>query len=554
MPKYIINVDLARVSFTMPPDPDAKNPEERKKERTGSRTLGWGDEVDIRNPAEDITDDEVRVKWTAFRSMSDGSVKALDLVGVIKGGKSISGSDIVVPKSKSKVLKIDFVDVQQGDGAVIETPDGKVILIDGGDNQLFARYLANRFRGSTADKPKTIDCILVTHGDADHFSGLAKIRDSEGASERWKRLFISPQRVYHNGLVKRPEKIGSTKLKDVERLGKTVSRTDPETNEEVLLITELEDNLLDVGVEKMNGPFQRWREDLLFYQQRLPKKKKIEFRRLKLGDKAFEFISGDDPKARDAGIKIDVLAPITTTIGGAEGLKFLRNPPKGPRTSEEFTSLEDKKFSKTYSASHTINGHSIVFRLRYGGFTFMFSGDLNDEAERILTKAHNRNEINLQSEVFKVPHHGSHDFSGAFVAAVAPIISIISSGDESERKEYIHPRATILGALGRYSRIDEPIIFITELVAFFKTEGWFRKRFHQLTEAGTKAVKAKADVVEGAEDFYAFSRAAFGLVMVRTDGERLLVYTNSALERMKEAYVFKMDEFGKPEPVALRRV
>ena len=40
------------------------------------------------------------------------------------------------------MLKVNFVDVQQGDGAVIESPDGKVILIDGGDNQLFARYLA----------------------------------------------------------------------------------------------------------------------------------------------------------------------------------------------------------------------------------------------------------------------------------------------------------------------------------------------------------------------------------------------------------------------------
>lgn len=554
MPKYTIDVDLAKVTFTMPADPDAKDPAERKKETTRSRILGWGDEVEIEDPANDIKADEVNIKWTAFRTMSDNSVKALKLVGVIKANKAIKGQAIVVPKSKSKVLKIDFVDVQQGDGAVIETPDGKVILIDGGDNQLFARYLANRFRGSSAERPKVIDCMLVTHGDADHFSGLAKILDSEELKERWKRLFIAPQRVYHNGLVKRPEKIGNTKLKDTERLGKTVARTDPETGEEVLIITELEENLLKVEDTKMNEPFQRWKNDLLLYQKRLPNKEKIEFRRLKKGDQAFEFISEANPNGRDAAIKIDVLAPIPTKIGNTEGLRFLRNPPKGPRTSEEFMSVEDKKFSKSYSASHTINGHSIVFRLRYGGFTCMFSGDLNDEAERILTKAHNRNEINLQSEVFKVPHHGSHDFSGAFVAAVAPIISVISSGDESARKEYIHPRATILGSLGRYSRIDEPIIFITELVAFFKTEGWFRKRFHQLTDDGKNAVKAKADVVSGTDDFYAFSRAAFGLVMVRTDGDRLLVYTNSALEKMKEAYVFKMNEFGKPEPAILRQV
>ena len=73
-----------------------------------------------------------------------------------------------------------------------------------------------------------------------------------------------------------------------------------------------------------------------------------------------------------------------------------------------------------------------------------------------------------------MPHHGSADFSGAFVQMVSPIISIVSSGDESAKKEYIHPRATLMGALGRHSRVDEPLIFVTELVAFFNLEGWAR--------------------------------------------------------------------------------
>ncbi|HAP78492.1 MAG TPA: competence protein, partial [Acidimicrobiaceae bacterium] len=36
---------------------------------------------------------------------------------------------------------------------------------------------------------------------------------------------------------------------------------------------------------------------------------------------------------------------------------------------------------------------------------------------------------------------------------------------------YIHPRATLMGALGRYSRAAEPLVFVTELVAFFQLEG-----------------------------------------------------------------------------------
>jgi hypothetical protein len=54
---------------------------------------------------------------------------------------------------------------------------------------------------------------------------------------------------------------------------------------------------------------------------------------------------------------------------------------------------------------------------------------------------------------------------------VAPVVSIVSSGDESARKENIHPRATLMSALGRWSRVAEPLVFVTELVAFFNVEG-----------------------------------------------------------------------------------
>ncbi len=539
--EYLINVDLAKVKF--------ENPATGKTE---TRVLGWGDAVEVEN----FTDTQVEVRLTIFQTLPDGSVESVPVAGVIKpsAASRIKPEAVVIKKEDAKILKIDFVDVQQGDGAVIETPAGKRILIDGGDNQLFARYLANRFRHSSDANPCEIDCILVTHGDADHFLGLTKIYESENlerlAATPWKRLFLCPERIFHNGLVKRPSEADGHKLRDEEMLGATETIPDPETGEDVLIITELEENLIEVDDAKMNASFKKWKEVLGAYQTRLQaqKNKDIEFRRLEIGeDDAFDFLDDD--------ISVQVLAPIPTAADGASGLKFLHTPPKGPRTAEEFFNLGEDDFGKSYSASHTINGHSIVFLLRYGGFTFMFSGDLNNEAERILTRLHNSNEINLQSDVFKVPHHGSHDFSGAFVQAVAPVVSVISSGDESARKEYVHPRATLLGALGRYSRVEEPLIFITELVAFFQTEGWLRSRNVELTEAGAEAVRRKQDVVDPrAKDFYAFSRAAFGLVMVRTDGKRLLVYTNSALTDMKEAYAFEMNEFGKPIPVALRQI
>ncbi|HEU5464753.1 MAG TPA: MBL fold metallo-hydrolase, partial [Candidatus Binatia bacterium] len=295
------------------------------------------------------------------------------------------------------------------------------------------------------EEPKPIDCILITHGDADHFAGLAEIQKSETMKEVRKRLFIRPLRVYHNGIVKRPEKKDGKTLPDAKLLGAT-----KKIGSDVILV-DLAANLLEVPASEMNRPFQSWKKVLQEYDRR----SKIEFRRLELGDNdAFSFFND---AARN--LKIDVLGPVMTQKESLRGLKFLGEPPAGPRTGHESLGLGEEEF-RGLSASHTINGHSVVFRLSYGGFSYLFCGDLNDEASRFLARAHNAGELNLQSDIFKVPHHGSADFSGAFIQAVSPIVSVVSSGDESARKEYIHPRATLIGALGKWSRVPEPLVFV----------------------------------------------------------------------------------------------
>jgi hypothetical protein len=50
------------------------------------------------------------------------------------------------------------------------------------------------------------------------------------------------------------------------------------------------------------------------------------------------------------------------------------------------------------------------------------------------------------------------------------------------------------------------------------------------------------------ERFFAFSRTAFGIVKLRTDGKRLLVYTNSGVARLKEAYAYRINDDGIPIP------
>ena len=462
------------------------------------KILAWGDRVELT----DETDEFFVVELTVRERQPDGSMVPVAKQGRIKRSTK---HDVLVTPGKSKVLKTDFVDVQQGDGAVIETPKGKVILVDGGEKQLFARYLAGRYRGTSDGDPKEIDCIVVSHGDADHFAGLIEIGDSERHDKPHKRLFIHPKRVFHNGIVKR------TADRDVDQLGGT------DDIDGRLAVIELADDLRDVPDDEMSPMFKRWKDTLKHWAKRGD----IEVARLERGsDAQFRFL-------HDEEITVEVLGPITVSDGQHEGLPFLGEP----KRRYGHPSTKPPTFGSP-SASHTINGHSVVLRVSYGNWHMLFAGDLNEEAERKLADEHEAGTLDLRSEVLKVPHHGSADFLFDFLARVEPVVSVVSSGDEAPNKEYIHPRATLMAGLGRFGRSHEPVIFVTELVAFFTSEGWVNN---------APPDDDSEEWSDRRSPFFAFSREAWGTVRLRTDGTRLLVYTDSGDVLKKEAYVYTLD-------------
>src|SRR4029079_1414661 len=79
----------------------------------------------------------------------------------------------------------------------------------------------------------------------------------------FKRLFIHPRRVFHNGLVKRPSTRDGKSVPDVELLGGT-----QKVNDKTVLITDLAGDLLEVPATEMNAPFKAWRRALQTYRQR----------------------------------------------------------------------------------------------------------------------------------------------------------------------------------------------------------------------------------------------------------------------------------------------
>src|SRR3989344_4607860 len=66
---------------------------------------------------------------------------------------------------------VSFYDVGQGDSALIQTPNGYNILVDGGANNKVSDYL-------NEDLPvgdREIDLMILTHPQSDHMFGLINV-------------------------------------------------------------------------------------------------------------------------------------------------------------------------------------------------------------------------------------------------------------------------------------------------------------------------------------------------------------------------------------------
>lgn len=76
--------------------------------------------------------------------------------------------------SKNSFLSIHIIDIGQGDSVLIQTPNSKNILIDGGDENSFHIIKSYLKRHNV----KSIDFIIATHLDSDHIGGLDNIVDT----------------------------------------------------------------------------------------------------------------------------------------------------------------------------------------------------------------------------------------------------------------------------------------------------------------------------------------------------------------------------------------
>lgn len=96
------------------------------------------------------------------------------------------------PAGAQPSLRVDFLSVGQGDAALVTSPTGKTVLIDGGP-RAGARALVAFLRDAGTGP---LDLVLLTHRHADHLGGLRAAIEARGARLFMDAPFPHPSPAY----------------------------------------------------------------------------------------------------------------------------------------------------------------------------------------------------------------------------------------------------------------------------------------------------------------------------------------------------------------------
>lgn len=468
--------------------------------------------VDIVDDAKTNTKKTVFLKTLLFGDYIEANLDDNNELVTVKVGKEeyisvyCRGKEGYIKKKEmqsERPLEVNFIDVGQGDGCHIVTPDDKHFLVDAGKGDNMYRFLRWRFNlNETGNKTPGLT-MVITHSDTDHYKGFKPIIDDASL----KKPQINLKKIYHNGMV---EGSGS----GLESLGTLVTKGDNR------YITDL--------CEK-DADFQRRLEDVEsgkikagVYLNML-KKAKVKKEGLRAGTK-------DEPVYlyNKNGMTMEIMGPVAEDVDGKPALRVFGDTGK------------------------TKNGHSVVIKLTIGHMKMLLGGDLNTESEYHLIKAYSGKDVtaiksvladkntdeetrkakeaeleqaihdaglSLGVDIAKSCHHGSDDFSSEFLRVLNPIATVISSGDD---EPYCHPRPDTLGTIGKYSRGNRPMIYSTELARSSKEYIELNKLIEK-EEAQEKA-EAKKNGKKKSSDKDSKERVVtvYGMINVRTDGNNAI--------------------------------
>jgi competence protein ComEC len=153
-------------------------------------------------------------------------------------------------------LRVTFLSVGQGDGAVVRFPGSRVMLIDGGGGfpgsfdpgeSIVASYL-------WANKIGHVDYLVLSHPDRDHFGGLIFIARNFSPNEFWTGGTISPD-VSYSTLIDAVRSAGArSRLCQASSLSMIIGGVDVRCVGPVSTIREIKDNNSSAVLRLAFGP------------------------------------------------------------------------------------------------------------------------------------------------------------------------------------------------------------------------------------------------------------------------------------------------------------
>lgn len=432
---------------------------------------------------------------------------------------------------ENRLLEVNFVDIGQGDGCHIQTPEDKAIVIDAGEGDNMYRFLRWRF-GKFAKK-FTFESFIISHPDKDHYFGFAPLLEHH-------KVHVGT--VYHNTIVEQvsggkrtlgaEKKVGKTKY--LTGLVQTVDELKKITNSAARCGKRPYPNMLKVAVD--SGRVKDIAGLLSSVDWTTPR-----------------YLPGYSPQD-NRGMTFKLLGPVPQEL----------TPNK----------LGLPKIGNT---GITKNGHSVVLLLEIGNIKMLLGGDLNEPSQEYLLEhytgldPHPKSPTEMETlvsegrehfevDIAKACHHGSAHVSPTFLQATNPLVTVVSSGDN---EPHSHPRPDTLGIIGKYSRSDRPLIFSTELARSgnesIKHPNIVRRELRKKIEkeiailndpAATDAQRQKAEErLDKHLSVIQRSVANYGMINVRTDGNRIIIAQRLERQRSKskrwDIYLFESDERGR---------
>ena len=109
-------------------------------------------------------------------------------------GNSTTRNDSIYSNDIDGNLKVNFIDVGQGDSIFIELPNEEVMLIDAGEKSE-ADKVNNYIKNLGYEK---IDYVIGTHPHTDHIGALSSVIDSFDIRKIYMPKAISTSKTYEN--------------------------------------------------------------------------------------------------------------------------------------------------------------------------------------------------------------------------------------------------------------------------------------------------------------------------------------------------------------------